>query len=121
MATAIRQHDTFLEQAIENLGDIPPDLMRYLSLIKALDSKCETLSDRIQESVDALLAMPPVQSNPSAAFQRLQAKIEEDRKMLMQFSSEKVHVSSRARKSPSWHAWTPLISPFLLPDRTTSI
>lgn len=93
MATAIRQHDTFLEQAIENLGNIPPDLIRYLSTIKVLDEKCVVLSERIQESVDALLAMPPVHSNPSAAFQRLQSKMEDDRKLLMQFSLEKVNVS----------------------------
>lgn len=91
--TTIRQHDTYLEQVIENLGNIPPDLTRYLSMIKTLDHKCELLSREVQQSTESLLAMPPVSANPSAAFQQLQAKLDFDRKMLMQFAEEKIHVS----------------------------
>ena len=80
---------------IENLVNVPPDLTRYLSMIKALDEKILSLQRSIHQSTNSLLAMPPVSANPSAAFQQLQAKLEDDKKMLMQFAVEKVLVAQQ--------------------------
>lgn len=88
---------TYLEQFVESCYFLPTELSRFLNMIKAIDDRCCTLSDSLNETTAELLAMPPAyQHGPSPEYNKLMQKVSSDQKMLTQLSEEKLHLAQQA-------------------------
>ena len=82
---------TILETYVEDTSQLPPDLQRHLTTIKALDEKCLEISSIVQENVNLLLLMPCQSTQgPTEEYLDLNKKVEQDQRMLLQLAEEKV-------------------------------
>ncbi|GLC34228.1 hypothetical protein PLESTM_000172000 [Pleodorina starrii] len=96
----------YLESFIESTGSLPTELQRILNTIKALDEKCNDLSNELQGNVGLLLAMPPAHQQPtlSPEYEELVTRVAASQKMLVQFADEKVQLAQQAHDLLEVHA-----------------
>lgn len=89
----------YLESFVENVGFLPPELIRIFNLIKSLDDKCEELLEEIRKEPELILEQSQNSSSRSSLKQDViaaQLQLKRNHKLLMQFSDEKYRLSQQA-------------------------
>ncbi|KAL3143025.1 hypothetical protein ABBQ38_003304 [Trebouxia sp. C0009 RCD-2024] len=85
----------YLENYVESTVGLPPELQRLLKTIQDLDERAQVLTVQIQDNVDECLNMPcqaarkPVSGTQNEVAD-LRKKIEDEQRMLMQWSEERL-------------------------------
>ncbi|KAK9849007.1 hypothetical protein WJX84_005023 [Apatococcus fuscideae] len=98
-----------LENCVEAVAGVPPEVRRLVQTIHELDARCEELKDRLRQRVQVCLDKPSA-GNPKANAEAIEEvnemrlSIAADQQRLCQWSEEKVALACNCCDLLDWHS-----------------